>query len=201
MIGPAAARLGVPDHKECLSGAREAAPGHGTGLLEMTPVFGNGLRYTVYAAAAVLGLLAYVWLEPDSSVAPATRHSQGAVTLPASRAADEGIAAEPRRDLFFAGRAVQGSGAEDGPESSAASLPEAMPQSTDPFAGLRVMGFVRNGLSVTVLVSMGAALETVGIGEAFGAGGVLSVSEAEGRTVKVVDAETMASRTFTLSEE
>ncbi len=150
---------------------------------------------------AVLGVLAYIWLTPDASAPPAARYADSATdSLPAAHFSGEGISAEPRRDLFFAATEAQADQADAAPVYVA---PVSAPVSRegDPFAGLRVMGFFQAGQSVTVLLSTGPSLETIGVGQAFGAGGSLSVSGVEGRTVKVVDAASNASRTFTLSEE
>jgi hypothetical protein len=190
---------------DCRSGFHPAgiAIAPGRGLTKMASSFVDRLRYVAYAAMAVLSVLAYVWLTPDDPAPPAARYADSAAaSLPATHFSGEGTSTGPRRDLFFAATVAQADPADaDAAPVYVAPVSEPAPRYGDPFAGLRVMGFFQAGQSVTVLLSTGPSLETIGVGQAFGAGGSLSVSAVEGRTVRVVDAASNASRTFTLSEE
>jgi hypothetical protein len=181
-------------------GCSRAALALGLKWRKMVSGLTSNFRYAAYAIAAVLGLLAYVWLEPDSSVPAQAPRLDSSSALPASHLPGENNAAKPGRDLFFNSGIEQ----QERPEAEpaiAATVEEAVQPAADPFAGLKIIGFLRAGPSVTVLLAMGETLETIHAGEPFGPAGALRVSQLKGSGVEVVDAVSRASRTFTLTEE
>jgi hypothetical protein len=160
------------------------------------------LRYFLYALAALSALAAYIVLDEKPLGAPvvAKRHSVEAVSLAPLDVFDEGTARAARRDLFFPVRTEFE--AAIAPTGAAQAAPaELAPEKTDPYVGVRVIGFLESGRSPRVLIAIGSALKTISVGERFGARGALSVSSIEGRSVGVVDCETNAIRTFALSDE
>ena len=170
----------------------------------MTASFDERLRYGSYAIAAVLALIAYFWLdaEPDRPTQAVARNFLENEGLPQLRLLENGTRREARRDLFaFVNHAqteLQATPIFPAPE---AVTSEASPRTPDLLSNLQVMGLVRQTDSVTILVRVGTALITVGLGEQFGAGDALSVQSVEGRRVIIFDNASRTSRTFVLSEE
>ncbi len=174
----------------------------------MTIDFNTSWRYAAYAITAALGLAAYVWLGTAASNVPPLggRSLPHIDKLPVLTLLDAGSGREARRDLFVYVKAVQNvdqaSALRSLPDAAPAPVPvELAAPKIDLLADLKVMGIVHQPEAITVLLRIGTTIRTVAVGERFGAGAALSVQSVEGRHVKIVDNTSLASRTFTLSEE